>query len=213
MGEDMIKLMDKLKHLIKFNKKLIVFLMVLMIVAITSGSLFVTILNNEDNLLITEHLKKFIDIIENNKVDYLFVLKNNLINNIGYIILIWLLGISIIGLPIIICMFFVKSFILGFSIGAIMATFGTKGILLALIYAFPGQIVSLLFILFLMMYAMSFSFKLIYTILKKQTINFKIMINRYLIILLIVFICILLMTLYDTYLLPKIIKSFIHFIK
>lgn len=202
--------MDKLK--IKINKKIFVFLFVLMLMGIIAGSIFTTILNSSDKELVINHLNEFIDNINNNRLDYLFALKNNLITNISYVILIWLLGISVIGLPIIIIMFFTKCFILGFSVGAILTTFKLKGILVSLVYVFPGQVISLLFLLLLMMYSMSFTFKMIYAILKKKSIDFKLIMNKYFKILLIVLGVIILMSLYDTYLMPRLIKLLIPFI-
>lgn len=202
--------MDKLK--IKINKKIFVFLFVLMLMGIIAGSIFTTILNSSDKELVINHLNEFIDNINNNKLDYLFALKNNLITNISYVILIWLLGISVIGLPIIIIMFFTKCFILGFSVGAVLTTFKLKGILISLVYVFPGQVISLLFLLLLMMYSMSFTFKMIYAILKKKSIDFKLIMNKYFKILLIVLGVIILMSLYDTYLMPRLIKLLIPFI-
>lgn len=202
--------MDKLK--IKINKKIFVFLFVLMLMGIIAGSIFTTILNSSDKELVINHLNEFIDNINNNRLDYLFALKNNLITNISYVILIWLLGISVIGLPIIIIMFFTKCFILGFSVGAVLTTFKLKGILVSLVYVFPGQVISLLFLLLLMMYSMSFTFKMIYAILKKKSIDFKLIMNKYFKILLIVLGTIILMSLYDTYLMPRLIKLLIPFI-
>lgn len=202
--------MDKLK--IKINKKIFVFLFVLMLMGIIAGSIFTTILNSSDKELVINHLNEFIDNINNNRLDYLFALKNNLITNINYVILIWLLGISVIGLPIIIIMFFTKCFILGFSVGAILTTFKLKGILVSLVYVFPGQVISLLFLLLLMMYSMSFTFKMIYAILKKKSIDFKLIMNKYFKILLIVLGVIILMSLCDTYLMPRLIKLLIPFI-
>ena len=202
--------MDKLK--IKINKKIFVFLFVLMLMGIIAGSIFTTILNSSDKELVINHLNEFIDNINNNKLDYIFALKNNLITNISYVILIWLLGISVIGLPIIIIMFFTKCFILGFSVGAVLTTFKLKGILVSLVYVFPGQVISLLFLLLLMMYSMSFTFKMIYAILKKKSIDFKLIMNKYFKILLIVLSVVILMNLYDTYLMPRLIKLLIPFI-
>ena len=202
--------MDKLK--IKINKKIFVFLFVLMLMGIIAGSIFTTILNGSDKELVINHLNEFIDNINNNRLDYLFALKNNIITNISYVILIWLLGISVIGLPIIIIMFFTKCFILGFSVGAVLTTFKLKGILVSLVYVFPGQVISLLFLLLLMMYSMSFTFKMIYAILKKKSIDFKLIMNKYFKILLIVLGTIILMSLCDTYLMLRLIKLLIPFI-
>ena len=208
-----MKIMDKLKIKVKLDKKILLFLLILLIIGITVGSIFVTILNQSDKSLVNEHLNDFINSVEGNKLDFSLALKNNLVSNILYVLIIWLLGISVIGLPIIIFMFFSKTFILGFSVGAIISTFKTKGILFSLIYTFPGQVISLLFLILLVMYSMSFSFKMIYLIFKKKTLDFKIVMNKYFKVLLVVLIAIILMSLYDTYLMPRLVKSVITFIR
>lgn len=203
-----MKIMDKLKLRINIDKKLLIFLTILLLIGITVGSIFVSILDSTDKSLISEHLYNFIDNIESNNLDYFSVLKNNLITNISFVIVIWLLGISVIGLPFILIMFFSKCFILGFSIGAILYVFKFNGILFSLFYILPGQVVSILIYLLLTMYAMSFSFKMIYTILKRKTLDFKIIMNKYFKIFLFVLLIIIVMNLYDTYLMPKLIKQF-----
>ena len=208
-----MKIMDKLKFQVKIDKKLLIFLTILLLIGIAFGSIFVSILDNSDKTLVNEHLNNFINSIETDKLDYFQALKSNLITNISFVIVIWLLGISIIGLPIILIMFFSKTFILGFSVGAILSVFKTKGLLFSLVYIFPGQVISLLLYLLLTMYAMSFSFKLIYVIFKKKTLDFKIVMNKYFKILLLVLTIVVLMNLYDTYLMPKLVKILIPFIK
>ena len=208
-----MKIMDKLKFQVKIDKKLLIFLIVLLLIGIVFGSVFVSILNSNDKTLVNEHLNNFINSIENDKLDYFQALKSNLITNISFVIVIWLLGISIIGLPIILIMFFSKTFILGFSVGAILSVFKAKGLLFSLVYVFPGQVISLLLYLLLTMYAMSFSFKLIYVIFKKKTLDFKIVMNKYFKIFLLVLTIVVLMNLYDTYLMPKLLKMLIPFIK
>lgn len=203
----MKKTMDKLKNRVKVDKNLLIFLLILVVVGIIVGSIFVTILNNEDQSLTTEYLASFLERIQNGQLDYVAALKNNLISNLGYILVIWLLGISVIGLPIIIIMYFSKAFILGFSIGTILFNYKLKGILFSLIYVFPGQIVNLLAMTVLMVYAISFSLRLIESLVKKKTLDFKAMINKYLIILAIAAVAFILTALYDTYIMPNILNK------
>lgn len=205
--------LDKVKDKVKFNKKIILFLMILTVIALISGSIFLTILNEEDFKLVSNHLNGFLDTIKNNKMNYLLVLKNNLIPNIIYVFLIWLLGISIIGIPIIIFIYFFKVFILGFSVASIMATYSFKGILFSLIYIFPGQIFTMIGFLILSIFALNFSFKILNGIFLKKVINFKFIITKYLIILGLCLGIIVLFGLYDTYLMPNIIKLIINFIR
>lgn len=205
--------MDMLKNKIRIDKNLVLFLIVLGLTGIIAGSIFVTILNNSDKTMVSEHLNIFLDNIENNKIDYIFALKNNMVTNIAYVLLIWLLGISVIGLPILLILFFSKAFILGFSIGSIITCFKFKGVLFSLVYVFPGNVISLIAIAIVTMYAMSFSFKLIYAIFKKKTIDFKILINRYSSILFIALGVVILMNLYDTFIMPNIIKTLLPIIR
>ncbi|MEG2322266.1 MAG: stage II sporulation protein M [Bacilli bacterium] len=209
----MKKIVDKLKNKVTIDKKLLVFLIVLGLIGVLVGSVFVTILNNSDKVLISDYLNNFLNNIESGQLDYLLALKNNLFNIILFVSIIWLLGISVIGLPIMIMMYFTFSFIMGFSIGSIILAFKLKGLLFALIYIFPSGVISLIILILLMIYAMSFSFKLIYTIFKKKTIDFKYMMNKYLIVLGIVLIVMIITSLYDTYIMPNIVKSIISFIR
>ena len=208
----MKKLVDKLKNKVKIDKTLFIFLLVLVIVGIISGSLFITILNSEDKALTTQYLTAFLNNIETGQLDYLNILRNNLLSNLGFILAIWLLGISVIGLPVIVVMFFSKAFVLGFSIGSILYNYQLRGILFSLFYVFPGQVVNLFVLMILMIYAMSFSFRLIECIVKKKTLDFKTMINKYLVILGIVAGIVILTSFYDTYIMPSLIGYFISWI-
>lgn len=208
-----MKLLDKLKNIVKFDKKIMLFLFVLGLIGLISGSIFVTILNNSDTKILDEQLNLFLDNIQNNNINYITILKNNLLTNIPYVIIIWLLGISIIGLPIILIMFFSKTFILGFTIASILSTYKFKGFLFALLYSFPGQILSIIVFSILTMYAMSFSFKLIYAIIKKKTIDFRLLMNKYLSIFVISLSIVIITNLYDTFVMPNLIEHIISFIR
>ena len=135
-----MKWMDKLKGTIKVNKKTLLFFTILLIIGIIAGSIFMAILSETDKKLVTDYFNNYISNIENNKLNYLESIKNGLFNNLLYIIIIWILGISIIGIPIVTIMFFIKSFTLGFSIASIVFNYKLKGCLLNFINIFPHQI-------------------------------------------------------------------------
>ncbi|MBE6149915.1 MAG: hypothetical protein E7170_04265 [Firmicutes bacterium] len=208
-----MKMISRFKNRLKVDKELSLFLIILLVIGIISGSIFSSILNNNDKTLVTEHLNTFLTSIENNNLDYINSFKNNITTELLYTAIIWLLGISIIGLPIIIIMYFSSNFILGFTIGSIITTFKLKGCLFAFIYVFPSEILKIISQILLVMYSMSFSFKLFYSVIKKKNIDFKLMINKYLTILGICIVVNIITSLYNTFLLPKIIKSIITFIR
>ncbi|MDD4282972.1 MAG: stage II sporulation protein M, partial [Bacilli bacterium] len=128
---------DKLKSIFIINKQIIIFLLGLSIIAIIAGAFYITILNKTDQALIQNSINDFFNNIKTNNLNYGMTLKNALLTNIGFIVLIWLLGISVIGIPIIIFLFFSKAFTLGFSISSIIFHYKLKGTLLSFLYVFP----------------------------------------------------------------------------
>ena len=208
-----MKIMDKLKKTIVINKKMIICLIVIVLVGIITGSLLVAVLNESDKNLVTEYINTFFNNIKENKLNYIDTLKNSIISNMSLIIVIWLLGISIIGVPIITFLYFCKSFILGFSLSSIIMHYKIKGCLIAFLYIFPHQVINIMMLTILMTYALSLSFKLISSFFKKKTIDFKIIMKKYLVILLFSLLISIISSLLEVFLMPKLIKMVIPLIK
>lgn len=209
LGEIMNLGIKRTKNNIMKQKKLYLFLIGLVIVSIIAGILFWFVINNEDKLLVTKNLNNFFECIKKgNAINYWSSLFNSLVTGLIYIVLIWLLGISIVGLPIILIIITIKSFIVGFSISSIIASYGFKGILGAFVYTFPHQIIFLLLLILLGFYASSFCFKLFKYLFLKQSINFKDAMRKYFKILLISLIVVLLTSLYETFIATYFIKLF-----
>ena len=204
--------MDKLKLSIKHNKKLLVFLSILGIIGIAAGSVFNIMLNESDKVLVSNYITNFFDNIANNTLDNVSALKNGFISEISYILIIWLLGISIIGIPIILFMYFSKFFILGFSISSIISNYGFKGCLLSLSYIFPHKIINIIIYTILTLFTLKVSGKILYSIIRREKLDFKIVLNKYLIILLTSIITIVLTILFEVFITPIIIKLFIPII-
>lgn len=209
LGEIMNLGIKRTKNNIMKQKKLYLFLIGLVIVGIIVGILFWFVINNEDKLLVTKNLNNFFECIKKgNAINYWGSLFNSLVTGLIYIVLIWLLGISIVGLPIILIIITIKSFIVGFSISSIIASYGLKGILGAFVYTFPHQIIFLLLLILLGFYAASFCFKLFKYLFLKQSINFKDAMRKYFKILIISLIVVLLTSLYETFIATYFIKLF-----
>lgn len=208
-----MKTMDKLKNTIVFNKKMIICLIVIVLVGIIAGSLLVTVLNESDKNIVIEYLDNFMNNVENDKLDYISGLKNSLISNISLNIVIWLLGISVIGIPIITFLYFCKAFIMGFSLSSIIMRYKVKGCLVSFIYLFPHQIINILGLTILMTYALSLSFKIISSFFQKKTIDFKIIMKKYSIILLLNIILCVLASVFEILVMPKLLKLVIPLVK
>lgn len=209
----MKKILDKIKNNIGTNKNMLIFLSIIGIIGIIIGTILNIALNPEDSKLVGNFLNDFIYNIQNNNLDYKGSFLNSLISNLGYITFIWLLGISVIGLPINIFIFFTKTFVLGFSISSIIANYKLKGCLLALSYIFPHMIINVFVYIILTMYSLSLSLKIFQTIVKKQTLDFKFIMNKYLKILLISIIIIVITSTIEVFITPNLMKMAISILK
>jgi len=210
-GGEMNKLLSKLKLSSFKGKQLYLFLLLVFLVGVLFGSIFITILDEQDKSTVITQIASFFDQIKNNKVDYLNVFKNSVTANLIYIAAIWLLGISIIGIPIIIMMLFFKGFMIGFSIAAIIAKYKIIGVLGALTYIFPHIIISVLVIFMLSYYALKLSFGLLRAVIERKSINFSEIINRYSFAMLLSVIVMIIASTIETFVSPYIIKLFLIF--
>ena len=170
------KVTDKLRE----QKKIYIFLIIVMIIGMLLGIIYAIILNKSDHALVTTSLDSFFTSIKNNDIDYKSALINSLIGNISFVTFIFLLGISIIGIPIIIFSLATSSFIFGFSLSSIIYTYHLNGILKAITYLFPHQLITLLMSLFLGFYALYFGIKLFKYLFRGIDINLRSSMKRYL---------------------------------
>ncbi len=195
-----------IKRNIKSNKNIYVFLFVFGLIGLISGSFLAIVLDNQDSRLVTEYLNNFFNSISNNSLNYKSSFLNSIISNLGSGLFIWFLGISIIGIPLILIIYFSKTFILGFSVSSIIINYKAKGCLLAFSYIFPHMIFNILIIAFLSMYSLSLSFKLFNVFLKKESFNFKLFRNKYLIVLLISLISFVVSSIIEIFISPIFLK-------
>lgn len=209
----MKKYMDKFKSNIHINKNLFVFLLVIVIIGIVSGALFAIIIDNNDKELVINYLNNFFNNIEKGNLCFNNSLVNSLLFTVMFGFLIWLLGISVIGFFIVIFMLFIKSFILGFSVGSIIYTFKFKGVLFSLIYIFPHQVINILIFMLLSGYALIISFKIIRCFSSKKVLDFRNIFNRYIRILIFSIIILIFTSLYEIYIMPKLLNILVSFLK
>lgn len=201
------------KELSKKNNILLV-ISIIFILGLIFGSIYITILKTGEKTTILNEVNNFF--ISSSKLtfdDKIDIFKNSLTSNLLYFISMWLLGISVIGIPIIIIMIFFKSFILGFSISSIFAKYGFKGILGVFFYIFPSGLVTCILALFLGSYSLILSIKLVQSAFLKRTINFKTFMGKYFFILVISILISILCALFDAFAMPSLLKIFTNLIK
>lgn len=196
-----MKLLSKLKTNLDRNKLL--FLTILLLIGIITGTILFVTLNNNDYLLVKEELNNYFTNLKNINLNKYIV--GSLISNMSLIVIIWLLGISVIGIPVVLFIYFFKSFEIGFTISSFIAVYNLKGIILALLFVI-FQLIFFIGLIIVTIYSINLSSNIVSTILKKKVFDFKIILNRYLKVLVIATILTLIYALLDNYLLPIIFK-------
>ena len=206
----MKKIIDKLKRKYKYNKKIINFLLGTVLFGVLFGSILVVIIGENDKLLVKDYIVEFMSNIEN-KIDYLSLFKNTLFSNLLYIFIIWILGISPLGIPVGVFLCFLKGFVLGFSLSSFILTYKLKGVLLGMVANIPSFL-NIIVIVVLSIYALKFSYVLVNVLFKKLTINFKNITKTYSMVLMFSILYVLLTTLIETFL-PTLLKTLVFIIK
>lgn len=198
----MAKIIDFMK-----KRKLFSSLIFILMIGIISSLIFVFLLSEDNFNLMKDSVNGYFNNISNNNINYLNNFIISIFNNISIAVVIWLFGISIIGSLFIYVLFFIKSFTISLSFISIISLYGFNGILISIIYIVP-YIISLGVLFVLSYYSISFSVILIKHLFRGFNCNRKVIVKRYVKVLL--FCCLLLFicSLLDVFLVPRILLLF-----
>lgn len=199
----------KLSDIILPSKKINYFVVTILLFGVISGSIFLVILDSGDKSGTVLQIQTFISNLSNNKVDGGLALRSSLIINYIFVGLIWGLGLSIIGIIFNIFLTYIKGFVVGFSVASIFVTYNYKGILMALLYLFPHQILNVMVVCVLTIYSIMFSLNLLEIIVTKKVKKNYNMLKRYVVILLFSIIISFISSLLEVYLFPNLLKIII----
>ena len=188
-------------------------MIIITMIGILTGSLFITILKETDKESIINSLNIFFDNIVNNNLNYSLSFRSGLITNIIFVLSIWIFSVSIIGIPVILFMYFIKVFSIGLTISTIMSSYKIKGIIYALIYIFPHNILFIFILVILSINSIIYSFKVSSSFFKKESIDFKPILNKHKYVLLISIIVVLITSIYNTYIMPYLLKIVLNLLK
>lgn len=128
---------------VKKNKAEYIVVTAFLIIGIIAGIVFI---NNADSEKVNEIISNvaYIQgiIKENDGIDKITLLSNCLKQNILLIVLIWFIGCTIIGMPILCAIILYKGFCIGYTISAIIATLEyRKAIIFIVLSLLPQNII------------------------------------------------------------------------
>lgn len=198
-----MKLINLIMNDLKKDKSIYVSLIIALLISFIFGMFFITILSSTDKVTLKEYITNFFDSIKQGKIISLY--KTLINNNLG-ILITSILAFSVVLFPLVIVIIFYKGFTLAFTITSLIYTFKIKGIILAIVYVFPSLIFNLVFYFIMCYYSFKLSLILFNKVINKDTTNINKFLKKYLVIILICIVFVSLFSLYDTYLLPSLIK-------
>ncbi len=198
-----MKLINLIMNDLKKDKSIYVSLIIALLISFIFGMFFITILSSTDKVTLKEYITNFFASIKQGKIISLY--KTLINNNLG-ILITAILAFSVVLFPLVIVIIFYKGFTLAFTITSLIYTFKIKGIILAIVYVFPSLIFNLVFYFIMCYYSFKLSLILFNKVINKDTTNINKFLKKYLVIILICIVFVSLFSLYDTYLLPSLIK-------
>ena len=180
------------------NKKIYIILLILLFIGIVLGVFFVNNCDENERNEISEYINNFITTLKNNNsINEKELIKASLQKNILIGIVLWFVGSTIIGLPLIYFFVVYKGLCIGYTISGTLIALGTgKGLVFCLSTILMQNII---FVPALFLIAVS-STKLCYTIIKNRNKeNIKIDIIKHSLISVITIMCFMLSSLIEVY--------------
>jgi len=190
------------------NFNLFTYLFVIFIIGLIIGPILLNIIPLEEKNELVVYLNSFLDGL---KKDILFEqnIEKIIWNEIKYILILWIAGLSVIGVPLILFLVFFKGVVLGFTIAFILKELGIKGILLTGVTILPQNLIIIPVIIITSMIGILYSISLISH--KQKKFDFKFSFSSYTFFIILMNFFVLIGTLYEIYVIPLLFEKLSYF--
>ncbi|NHM29040.1 stage II sporulation protein M [Neobacillus terrae] len=200
---------------IREHSSIFLFVIILFLMGVIFGAVVVNSMSLSQKEDLFYYLSQFFGDISNGKVEGnqdLFL--QSFLHNSKFIGLMWILGISIIGLPIILILLFIKGMVVGFTVGFLVNQMGWNGFLLAFVSILPQNLIIIPIFIIMAVVSVSFSLKMISRqFMKKVGQPFTPLIKRYFAALIAAAVFISAASGIEAYLSPGLMKTVVQVIK
>lgn len=169
------KIINILIEFIKNNIKEYIIITLIFLIGIFLGVMFVNNLEEEQKTEITSYINTYIEAFkQTDSNSNITLLQNNIKDNIILTLIIWFIGSTIVGIPIVFGIIFFRGFCLGYTISSITVVFGVgKGIAFTAISLMMQNIIFIPAIISLGVSALK-AYKSIYSDKRKENIKLEI---------------------------------------
>lgn len=149
-----------IKH-IKNNSSTYFFLLLAFIIGVSAGAFTVNGLTSAQRNELKNYFNGFLQLLDNQNIDSSELFKIALAENFKLIAVIWVLGVSIIGIPFIYVAVGIRGFLTGFSSGFIIHSLGFKGIFFIIFSLLPKEFIIIPCIIIIGVNGIKFSLSII----------------------------------------------------
>jgi stage II sporulation protein M len=193
---------------VKNNLVLYFLVLVFFAAGIAAGAFTVDALSSAQKEELINYFQSFFTVLDQEPVQSAAIFKQSLINNSQFVILIWLLGITVIGIPLILLIVGIKGFIVGFSVSFLVEGMGLKGLLFAVAAILPQNLFIVPGIIAAAVLGISFSISMLRRKKSKTKKSFTSELAMYSMSILLTLIILLLGSLVEGYITPVFMKFF-----
>lgn len=202
-----------IKHITE-HSSLYVFIIVLFLMGVIFGAVLVNSLSFTQKEDLFYYLSQFFGQVSQGKItsDHDMFLQS-LSHNVKYIGFIWILGISVIGLPVILILLFLKGMVVGFTVGFLVNQMGWNGFVLSFVSILPQNIFIVPIFIIIAALSVSLSVKMIRRVFLKQVREpLKPIISRYVFSLAVSIVFLSAAAAIEAYVSPSLMKSVVSFL-
>lgn len=152
-----------LEHYMKEHLSLYIFVGVIFVTGVVFGAVMANALSLEQKQEITRYLSNFFSIVDQGMLvgEAPNSFRETLSLHMKWVLIIWLLGMSVIGLPLILILDFLKGVLIGFTVGYMVGTLSWHGLLFALVSVVPQNLIVIPVLIVCSVTAIAFSVRLV----------------------------------------------------
>ncbi|MUT65556.1 stage II sporulation protein M [Paenibacillus sp. NEAU-GSW1] len=150
--------MPMLQETNKSQFTLYVFVAVLFVVGVIFGGLMVNALTLEQQQELASDVSQYINLVNNGTAaDASHSFWERMLFHGKWLFLLWILGITVVGVPFVLALDFLKGALVGFAIGTLISQHAWKGVLFSLVSVAPPNLIVVPVFMVISVAAISFS--------------------------------------------------------
>ncbi|MCX7923313.1 MAG: stage II sporulation protein M [Clostridia bacterium] len=155
------KIRELLIRHVRNNMRTYFSLLLAFVIGVSSGAFTVNGLSTVQRDELSQYFQGFLQLFDNQKVESSELLKIAVMENAKIIAVLWILGVTIIGVPFIYILVGIRGFITGFSSGFIIEAIGTKGLIFTVFTLLPKELIIIPCIIALGVNGINFSLNIV----------------------------------------------------